>query len=763
MVDWNLVRERLLAYRRSTLNTWALFKESRIGLGGIGIIAAFVILAALAPYIGLRDPIQWRAPSADVIRLETFWERDTSSFLFDAGDPVTSQFAFRTIPGAIDPHLDRLYTVSGDRLLAVNPVGGTRGWSRSFQADSVITAGPVAVNFGSKRDPSAPDEVVYIGTADGTLYALNDTSSSGETPTPIDTAVTRRTVTGQVVSIAVWSEPQDDPTPPAAPGRHPGEAVFVGTTEGRLYAFAAAGLVPLWERDFGPGVAIRMAGGPLNSPTSPSYSPALTEDGTRLFVNAVDWFGLYAQNGTFAWPSLFPVSTPWTSPPIVALSATLSDGTFAELVYAASDDGWIFARRALTGDLYVGWTSSPVSQLHPNGLRAIPVMQTASLRDPGPLQAPYIDSGAIYVASESGYLYSIIRDAVGTLPAGSVRWQFSETIPRERGFRFTAPAAVAISERIIFGVGIDPQGTPDPSDDAGILYSLDEVGGLEWRRDFNGTLHAAPAFWTTTEGALQSGPSVWIGTGRGWIYSISATGEYLAPLPPGTYPSGNQYLWGTDNQGRDILSQFLWGSRIALLVGFASALLSVGIGLFVGLVAGYIGSKTDVLLMRFTDVILVLPTLPLLIILSAVLGSSIGNIILVIALLAWPGTARVIRSEILSLRERPYIQSARVTGASGMRIMFRHLAPNVMPLVFLYMTFSVSGAILFEASLSFLGLGDINTPSWGTMLATVQQSDLFRAYWWLLPPGLGITLLSLAFFLVGRAFEQVINPRLRTR
>jgi len=104
-----------------------------------------------------------------------------------------------------------------------------------------------------------------------------------------------------------------------------------------------------------------------------------------------------------------------------------------------------------------------------------------------------------------------------------------------------------------------------------------------------------------------------------------------------------------------------------------------------------------------------------------------------------------------------------VTGASSVRIMFRHLTPNVMPLVFLYMTFAVSGAVLLEAALSFIGLGDPNTPSWGQMLSTVQQADLLRAYWWLLPPGLGITVLSLAFFLTGRAFEQIINPRLRTR
>jgi len=501
----------------------------------------------------------------------------------------------------------------------------------------------------------------------------------------------------------------------------------------------------------------------MNSPTNPSYSPALTEDGRRIFLNAGDWQSLFTANGTLAWTG-FPVSTPWTSAPVVSLPSILTDGSFGELVYAASDDGWLFASKADTAEPYEPWATSPASQVHPTlPLRTIPVMQTVSQRDPGPLSAPFLDSTTVYVTSSSGILYSIARDAVGTLSAGTVKWRFADKVLQERGFRFTAPPVLAIAQRIIFGVGVDPKGTPDPADDTGILYSLSEVGDMLWRKDFNGTLAAAPSIWTTQVGSQINTPNVWLGTGKGWVYAISSTGKYLAPLPPGTYPSGNQYLWGTDLQGRDIFSQFIWGSRIALIVGFASALLSVGIGLVVGLVAGYLGRKTDIVLMRFTDVILVLPTLPLLIILAAVLGSSIWNIILVIALLAWPSTARVIRSEILTLKERPYIQSARVTGASSVRIMFRHLTPNVMPIVFLYMTFAVSGAILFEAALSFIGLGDPNTPSWGQMLSTVQQADLLRAYWWLLPPGLGITVLSLAFFLTGRAFEQIINPRLRTR
>src|SRR5438445_764411 len=650
MVDWDLAKERLRAYRRNLANTWALFKESRIGVVGIGIMIVFVILAALAPYLGLRDPIYWRAPSEDVIALDTYWQADTSSFLFRAGDPIQSQVAIRVIPRATDPRADRLYAASGNKLLAINPAaGGSKGWTgpdqtAAFTTPTEITAGPVAVNFGSKTNPAYLDLVVYLGTSDGTFYALNDSAVEfdGDTPLPGGPDVTTRSVVGSVTSIAVWSEPTDDP----APARHLGESVFVGTSEGHLYAFAASNLSLIWEQSFGPGIPIRMASGPMNPPANPSYSPALTEDGQQLFLNAGDWQSVYTRNGTLAWTG-FPVSTPWTSAPVVGLPSILADGSFGELAYAASDDGWLFARKIATGAPYAPWETSAAAQLHPSGSRTIPVMETVSQRDPGPLSSPFIDSTTVYVTSGSGILYSI--------------------------------------------------------------------------------------------------------------------GKYLAPLPPGTYPSGNQYLWGTDLQGRDIFSQFIWGSRIALIVGFSVALLTVGIGLVVGLVAGYLGRKTDIVLMRFTDVILVLPLLPLLIILAAVLGSSIWNIILVIALLSWPGTARVIRSEVLSLKERPYIQSARVTGASSVRIMFRHLTPNVMPLVFLYMTFAVSGAILLEAALSFIGLGDPNTPSWGQMLSTVQQADLLRAYWWLLPPRLGITVLALAFFLTGRAFEQIINPRLRTR
>ncbi len=180
MVDWDLTKERLRAYRRNLENTWALFKESRIGVVGIGIMIVFVILASLAPYLGLRDPIYWRAPSEDVIALDTYWQADTASFLFGAGSPIQSQVAMRIIPRATDPRADRLYVASGDKLLGIDPVaGGSRGWfgadqKGAFTTSAPITAGPVSANFGSKTNPNYIDLVVYVGTSDGTLYALND-------------------------------------------------------------------------------------------------------------------------------------------------------------------------------------------------------------------------------------------------------------------------------------------------------------------------------------------------------------------------------------------------------------------------------------------------------------------------------------------------------------------------------------------------------------------------------------------------------------
>jgi peptide/nickel transport system permease protein len=229
-----------------------------------------------------------------------------------------------------------------------------------------------------------------------------------------------------------------------------------------------------------------------------------------------------------------------------------------------------------------------------------------------------------------------------------------------------------------------------------------------------------------------------------------------------TGPSLHHWL-GTDFIGRDILSQLLAGARIAFMVGISAAFMSIVLGTIIGMVAGYSGKTTDTLLMRLADMIMVMPTLLVVLILSSLFGQlNIWIIVLLIALFRWPGVSRVIRAQTLSLKERPFIEAAKVAGASSFRIIFRHILPNVLPLSLLYMTFRVTSAIIIEAALSFLGFGDPGTVSWGMMLQWVWKTgNMFQAPYWLIPPGICISLLTLAFYMLGRAMEEVIDPRLR--
>lgn len=227
-------------------------------------------------------------------------------------------------------------------------------------------------------------------------------------------------------------------------------------------------------------------------------------------------------------------------------------------------------------------------------------------------------------------------------------------------------------------------------------------------------------------------------------------------------PSLRHWL-GTDFMGRDLLSQLLAGARVAFLVGVSAAFMSIVLGTAIGMVAGYMGRFVDTLLMRLADMIMVMPTMLVVLMLAALFGQlTIWTIVLIIALFRWPGVSRVIRAQTLSLKHRPFIEAARVAGASHTRIIFRHIMPNVLPLSFLYMTFRVTSAIIIEAALAFLGFGDPSTVSWGMMLQWVWKTGhMFKAPYWLLPPGICISLITLAFYMLGRAMDEVLDPRLR--
>ncbi len=270
-----------------------------------------------------------------------------------------------------------------------------------------------------------------------------------------------------------------------------------------------------------------------------------------------------------------------------------------------------------------------------------------------------------------------------------------------------------------------------------------------------------------------------VGIGILVFFTVMAFASFIPPLIDDMYiplygadpdiitvtPPSWEHPLGTDSLGRDLFSQLLEGTKWALIIGVTAATCSVIFSTVVGLLSGYYGGAIDSILQRTAETVMTLPGFPLIVIIGSILrGVNIWNIVVLISLLGWPGPSKVIRSQVLSLRERPFVDSARVSGASDARIIFRHIAPNILPLSFLYMTFGVTGAILAEASLSFIGLGDPTTVSWGMMLQWCYRSGfIYRAPFWVIPPGLCITLLALAFYLIGAGTEQIINPRLRKR
>ena len=227
-------------------------------------------------------------------------------------------------------------------------------------------------------------------------------------------------------------------------------------------------------------------------------------------------------------------------------------------------------------------------------------------------------------------------------------------------------------------------------------------------------------------------------------------------------PSWSHWL-GLDNGGYDVLSSLLYGARTSLLVGFVASIVAIGIGGVVGLVAGYAGGTTDVVLMRTTDYFLVIPDIPLMIVAAAVFGQSLRNIIVIIGLIYWTTAARVIRAQVASLRERVYVRRAHALGASHVRVLWSHIVPQVAPLLIANAVLMIANAIFAETYISFLGLGDPSKISWGKMIqSSLEGGAIFYHAWWaILPPGLAVTAIVLACTVAGQGMEDALNPRLR--
>jgi peptide/nickel transport system permease protein len=252
-----------------------------------------------------------------------------------------------------------------------------------------------------------------------------------------------------------------------------------------------------------------------------------------------------------------------------------------------------------------------------------------------------------------------------------------------------------------------------------------------------------------------------------FLFALSFLAPYITPYSPDDLdlyhvlsPPSTAHWFGTDDLGRDVLTRVIYGAKISLLVGFVATGIAVFIGTILGLVSGYYSGWVDNVNMRFVDIMLCFPTFFLILAVIALIGQSIWYIMIIIGLTGWMGVARLVRAEVLSIREREYVMAVRALGASDIRIIFRHILPNAMSPVLVSATLGVAGAILTESALSFLGIGvPPPTPSWGNILTSGKEYIEF-AWWLTLYPGLAITVTVLAYYLLGEGIRDALDPRL---
>ena len=257
----------------------------------------------------------------------------------------------------------------------------------------------------------------------------------------------------------------------------------------------------------------------------------------------------------------------------------------------------------------------------------------------------------------------------------------------------------------------------------------------------------------------------------GSLTLVAVLAPFIAPYNPWKRvgvpmsPPSPQHLLGVNDAGQDIFSELIYGARVSLLIGFTSALLASLIGMLIGLLAGYFGGLVNRVLTAATDIMLLTPALPLMILLAIFIGPGLATIITVITLTSWPPVSRMIRAQVLSIKNLPFIEAAKAIGSSDARIIFKYIAPQILPLVITVSIIGSGEAMIAEASLSFLGLGDPLAKSWGSMLHWAFRSGGFTygAWWWFVPPGLCIALAVFGFASLGYALEEYLNPKLSER
>jgi peptide/nickel transport system permease protein len=721
------VREVFKKAMRGPARTWKLYKDSKTGLAGFGIVLTFFILAAFAPIIAPYST-NFRAPAVDV-------------FVADSVDvPLGRNLSWSAPIGLLDNSRE----LPLQRILLPSKDGTALTFSVNVGLQKIEIGNPVTnpiplnasyINY-MHFPRTVSEQTFFLILAGQTLYEYtsNVIDANTEYALPFVPKFQSNVWNGYSTTLkdarmaiayaddhSVWLMDKR-PKSPYDP--------FVRTFESNLSIPDATivGNPLVIDSDYFENGSMLIV--PTNSDLK-AYrldvtKTLLTGVTTNVKIGELMWRKNYSIGGVPFEPvdSKDLITFPY---PVGA-----SDSFGKTNILLATKDGHIVSYQRETGE---------ITYDHP--------LIIPSIRDET-ISALYPSPQGVILTAKTGPrgVIACIDPTIGVVRYNQSMWALAE------GYINSQPSYVEGLKSFIY------------SSDKGIIYLTNELlktnvtfaapsGGAQTPVSFLGNIY----IFTSVTGNYFS-----VITKDNTMFVETLSGVNMAPLPPGKYASGNTYWLGTDYEGHDILSWFIYGTRQELEVGIVAAFFAVVIGTIVGLVAGFYPGIIDDVLMRATDVVLSLPYLVILLLFAAVFGPSLVNVIIIIGILSWAGIARVIRSVTLSLKQRAFVDAAIVAGASESRLIFKHIAPNVLPYTFLYMTFTISGAIVTEAILAFLGFGDVNSVTWGMMLQYLQISGhSLSAPWWLLPPGIGITLLSLSFYLIGRAFDEVVNPRLRKR
>ncbi|NPA75647.1 MAG: ABC transporter permease subunit [Euryarchaeota archaeon] len=763
-MKWDEIKRSI---KRSVKTNWNLFKQSKLGLVGLGIITFFVILAVFAPIIPYTYSVDYLAPAGDLFEIDNYtapipshhqwappvsiltpqqmgkptrvagiwlYSQDGTGYFYPRNFSYSQLYRLKTpVEKTVPKNMTHMEYLLNNKKL----VGFDKDTFYIYSVNFMPNEMDVDVNSFMEN----PEKVHF---AHPMSYVSNiwDYNITDRTSGTVDSVIAMATGDNKTVSVMIWvyGKVKDPITfmtihyhgvyiynftvnstiianPSVDFNYRNGQHWVIVPTEDYIYRYdvnlayngtygyidGISGVRKVWEYSM-------THNGEKYVPVSPSSvslvypksdQAAVGKDILVALCKDNQMFGLYTKNGTEIWNTTVAINPQ---------DARIHYVDFTSL-YPSVRDYVILAGKSNLG--------SVVAEFDPR-LGEIMNNKTSYLTLRGDVNyvSRYdLGSHTYYVSTTEGYIYQLNESFYTDITQGY---------------------------KVV-----------------GLAKSFSVLGGVATPVVFLGNT----IINTNLVGAYMG-----VVTKQDTLY-LQASGGTRIPtivIPPFSYgrQSHNFYLLGSDYEGHDVWTWLVYGSRTSLLVGLTAAVISVLVGTFIGIISGFYGGWIDTLVMRIVDIILTLPSLVIMLLMASVLGPNIWNIVLIIAVLGWAGIARVIRAVTLSLKNRPFMDAARIAGASNARMITVHIFPNVLPLTFLYMTFGVSGAILSEAALAFLGLGDPNSVSWGMMLQYLRmygQQTNPNAWAWLIMPGVFITLISLAFYLVGRAFDEIVNPRLRKR